>query len=438
MPWSPARTSKCSEATGQLPVLPAILLLALALRLCLFLSAIATPARFLYVPDSYEYVSLAQNLITGHGFSVSESPPFTPDLRRTPLYPALLAGILWATNDNLTGAVVVNIVFSVATVALTYYLARQLFSAPAAVWASLLLAIDFTSIAYSNLLLTEAVFTALVCVGLLWVVRCLEHSRPSYALISGIFLGLAALCRPIGVFLAAAMLPVFAWSGRAYGIRKRFVLYLLLNLSALLLIGLWLLRNYLTFGGMDISSVGAVNLYFHRAAAIQALIEHSDEATVRARWEREFARLSTGWSEEQQIAWLNARALEMIGEHPSEYAIVYTAGLLRMFGSERDSLADLLGWEHTSQATSLLVSIGWAQLLAVYALAIVGLVAAWRKTNQRRAAILLLTCFSYFVVTAGPEAYSRFRVPVMPVISVVAGYGLMLSYRTLGPRPLNV
>src|SRR5262249_21670588 len=159
-----------------------------------------------------------------------------PDLRRTPLYPALLASILWATDHNLTVAIVVNIAFSVATVALTYYLARQLFGITAAAGASLVLAIDITSIAYSNLLLTEAVFTTLVSVGLLWLVRYLKYSRPSDALISGLFLGLAALCRPIGVFLAAATLPVFAWGDRTHGIHRRFFPYLLLNLSGVLLI----------------------------------------------------------------------------------------------------------------------------------------------------------------------------------------------------------
>jgi 4-amino-4-deoxy-L-arabinose transferase-like glycosyltransferase len=342
--------------------------LALALRLALFVSTLPTPERFLYAPDSYEYDRLAQNLAAGHGFSISASAPFEPDLRRTPVYPALLALVFWATNHNLASAILVNVAVSVITVALTYGLASRLFGVPVAVGASLIMATDVTSITYSNLLLTEVTFTALLLMGILVLVDYVRAEHPSRAIVGGIFLGLSALCRPIGIFLGATTLPVFVIGTRGNGIRSRLFSYFLLNVSCLLLLGIWLLRNYLTFGGADFSSVGAVNFYFHRAAAVQALIEGVDELTVRARWEREFASLSGGWSEEQKASWLNGQAMELIGQHPVLYALVYGRGLLRMMEPEQNALTDLLGWEYGSIAAGLLAGVGWLQLLIVYAL----------------------------------------------------------------------
>jgi 4-amino-4-deoxy-L-arabinose transferase-like glycosyltransferase len=411
--------------------------LGLGLRLSLFFIVLPTPDRFLYAPDSFEYNTLAENWLSGHGFSTALSPPFVPDLSRTPVYPLLLAVIAQGTNHDLRAAIMVNIALSMITIALTFQLALRLFDLSAAVPAALLIAIDIASIAYSNMLLTEALFTALLIAAVLALADYRLSMRSGHALISGLFFGLSALCRPIGTYLTAVALPVFVGHPRTTRMRRLFH-YLLLNLGFGSLLGLWLLRNYLTFGGSDLSSVGAVNLYFHRAAAIQAILEHSDVVTVRDRWEHEFSTLSLGWSEEQKVDWLNRHALKVIREHPAIYMLVYGEGLLRMFGPERDILPQLLGWERAPTAASLIGGIGWLQLFIVYALAAVGAIYAWRSPRERHALILLLAFVCYFIATAGPEAYARFRVPVMPLIAVLAGNGLKLNWRTRGQASAKI
>jgi 4-amino-4-deoxy-L-arabinose transferase-like glycosyltransferase len=408
-----------------------ILLLALVLRLGLFINALPSPERFLYNPDSYEYDRLAQNLLAGHGFTQSQSAPFAPELNRTPLYPTTLAILYLVTNHSHAAAILFNIVLGVCGVALTYGVAHKTFGSSTAIGASLFVATDLTTITYNNLLLTEVSFTVLLLVGILFLARYLLRPSSPYAFASGLSLGLATLCRPIGIYLAPVLLPLFVWSGGVTGRLQSGRNFLILNAGCFLLVGAWLARNYLTFGTVDVSSVAAINLYFHRAAAVQALLENTDPASVRARWEQEFATQSVNWSEEEKIAWLNARAIDIIAQHPQAYALVYSEGLLRMFGPERDSLADLLGWTHTSFEAALGYAVGWVQLLPVYTLSALGFLASVRDPRQRTGAFLLLLLTAYFVVTAGPEAYPRFRVPFMPFISIFAGRGFTFNRAAL-------
>src|SRR5262245_36081960 len=45
-------------------------------------------------PDSHEYSAIAQNLLNHGVFSLDSTPPFTPTIRRAPVYPAFL-GLLF-------------------------------------------------------------------------------------------------------------------------------------------------------------------------------------------------------------------------------------------------------------------------------------------------------------------------------------------------------
>jgi hypothetical protein len=87
----------------------------------------------------------------------------------------------------------------------------------------------------------------------------------------------------------------------------------------------------------------------------------------------------------------------------------------------------------------------------VYALAAWGIFAAWREpetgrcgrcrrcggcgqcsqsTSSRGAVVLLVSLVLYFIAVSGPEAYARFRVPVMPLLAVLAGRGAVRTAQT--------
>src|SRR5438128_1958796 len=67
----------------------------------IFLVALGARLAFLWwrgpinAPDSISYMRLARNLLNHGAFSFEVDPPYTPTIRRPPLYPAFLAGLGW-------------------------------------------------------------------------------------------------------------------------------------------------------------------------------------------------------------------------------------------------------------------------------------------------------------------------------------------------------
>src|SRR5205809_5015037 len=93
-----------------------VILVALAVRLPLFLLAAPRPARFMVDSDATEYERLGQNLAAGHGFSQADRAPYTPDVRRTPVYPVAIAPLLALGGGRVGAAVLAGVIAPVATV----------------------------------------------------------------------------------------------------------------------------------------------------------------------------------------------------------------------------------------------------------------------------------------------------------------------------------
>jgi 4-amino-4-deoxy-L-arabinose transferase-like glycosyltransferase len=415
---------------------PAVLILASAVRLGIFAAAAAqSPDRavFLRSPDSGEYMALARSLAAGRGFTTDIAGASLPDFRRTPVYPLLLTPLVAAfpePSSATLAAAALNLAISIATVALTFAIAARTGGRRAAIAASVVLATDLTSATYANLVLTETVFTALLVTAVLVLVGAGSVKHPPRAaarrpLAAGALLGAAALCRPIGLFLSAAASPaVIAQHWRR---SRASVVFGLIGLNGIFVavLGVWVVRNMLTFGVASLSPVGAVNLYFHRAAYVQAQLEGSDVEQVRARWEAAFAERSAGWTEMQKMSWLSQEARRILAAHPLVYLTVYARGLSRMFGPEREHLAGMLGIAPGGRLQRPVVLISWLQLAILYALAAVGTVCGLRAPSARVATILAVGLIVYLVAMAGPEVYSRFRVPLMPLLAVLAGFAFV-------------
>src|SRR3989442_15039216 len=138
-----------------------VTLIALVLRVSVFVNAAPDATRLLSRPDSADYVAIAKNLGAGHGFSASASAPYVPDVRRTPVYPAMLAAVFAWPHAGLRAAALANVMAGALTVFLTSVIARRLFGHDAAVAAGLGLAVDVGSGTFSVVVLTETLFGAL-------------------------------------------------------------------------------------------------------------------------------------------------------------------------------------------------------------------------------------------------------------------------------------
>ena len=443
----------------------AVVCLTFAVRFSFLVLVARNPQRAL-VSDSGTYTQLAQGILQLHEFR--GSPDAGPDIHRTPGYPLFLA-VLYPLSSSPVAVSILQILLTGLSASivvwLTYRLARSSYerhtlpcspgsprspgsstpgravnetgvdTAPrnAALLAGILVALDPLSAAYACLILTEHLFgVLLICATVILIVPCLDYPskangrRNLYISLSGFISALNTIIRPIGLFVAVAQVPYLWLKARS---RKVFIqAAVALLVSSLLFPALWIVRNGIATGAYTLSDIGSVNLYFYRAAAVIAELENRpfSEVQKELREEIKTATLRQRLSPPQTLHLMNRNATAILLDHPFLVLKHATIGALRMLlGPGKAVFEQIVG---TSDSKVVLPLIGWSwlHLALVYMLA-----ARYVFTSKQNERWLFLATIVYFcLLSAGPEAYSRFRAPLMPVFCVMAGMGgLRLSRR---------
>jgi hypothetical protein len=174
-----------SSLRGERPLLTSVLLLAAGLR---FVACTIWSEDLTRDPDAYR--GHAERLVAGQGYV---APDGRPTAFRPPLYPLLLAGVLWAGPG---GIAVLQVALGVGTVALTASLGHRLGLGRWSVFAAALVAADPLLLRYTPQVMTEAT-CAFLAVLVLWLaVSASVSSRFYLPLLLGVAFGLAVLSRP--------------------------------------------------------------------------------------------------------------------------------------------------------------------------------------------------------------------------------------------------
>jgi len=364
--------------------------------------------------DLDSYRSLGQNLAAGNGFVAPATDGRTlPNIARTPVYPLFLAALIRLGADRLALFLVGQCVLGAATCLLTGILALRWLSRPAAVAASVLVALDPNSIVRCVDLRAETLFTLLLIGGACLLVWQDKHWW-SWTL-AGLLWSLAALCRPIAVWLWLVVAAVIF-------IRRLRLVYLLAFLAGYLpLEGIWAARNATLTGHAFISTISTYNLLMYRGAGVETERTKKPFEVVQRQFLEKFG----------DVQFFEGRD----GFEPR-------LGDYRHEGS-RILLSNLA-------ITTKQVVLGWGKLLfgpgahsidnmlrepggrsrwwpSVYALALIAVVASsvLGVAKLGREAALLSAVGLYFVLlAAGPESNSRFRAPIIPVLAVLAVAGV--------------
>lgn len=440
-----------SGGAARAPAWVAIALMALGVRAALAIPALGDVSRFYVAPDSYEYEQLAVNLLAGHGYSQADASPYPPDVRRTPVYPLLLAAVYALAGQQPGVAVGANVLLGVLACVLTVALASRLFGSGPGVLAGLLLALDLTSAAYSLVLMTETLFTVVLLLAVLAAAIYLRRGGARPLALAALGCGVATLVRPIGVFLPVLIGPALALLRTGASRRARVLCGSLFVLLALALPLGWTVRNYQAAGVAQLTSLVAINAYYHRAAAVEAQRRGVPAEVVRRELAQRRGADGSELSEEPaDLAAMERRAWETIRADPIGYAVSHLQGVGRLLGPDREvSLQLRAGGPRPSGSPESLAAFVTAdpaphvetvgpvlytatlQLALVYGLAAVGLAAGLRRPADRPATLLLLIVLLYFLAVSGPEAYARFRVPMMPFVALLAAVGARSAWASV-------
>ncbi|HKO45923.1 MAG TPA: glycosyltransferase family 39 protein [Pyrinomonadaceae bacterium] len=187
----------------------------LAVRDLVCVFALALAIRLIFVifyqwapEDAIGYDALASNLLAGNGFSWDLTPPYYPNLFRTPVYPVFLASIYAVAGHHDTVVYLVQAVIGSATCCLTYLIARRYWDRRVALIAGLLSATYLHAAYFVSAKLTETVFTFLMCGAIYFVIVALQKQNWRLMVAAGLAMGLAILCRPEAMLFPLILLPL--------------------------------------------------------------------------------------------------------------------------------------------------------------------------------------------------------------------------------------
>jgi len=404
-------------------------------------------------PDSPGYIRAAEALVQTKSFG----PPDKPEVIRTPGYPLLLTlGVLLGPLDAVTA--VLQSALGCLTAWLLYRISLLIFErADWALGGALAYACEPLSALYCSKLLSETLFTAAIAVATLYALRFVTSQSGLDLCASAIALAVAAFVRPIAYFLPLVMAGLYvAWLWNSSDSKKRLLLkslgFALLAFGPLVL---WQARNYAVAGYPRFSAISDINLYFYQAAGTLALergepigevqreLGYGDEgAYLRSHPEQR------SWSQVERLQFQHDKAVCILREHPGAMLRMHLAGIFDMlidpgtnayldFFRLRDDERQAPLWQGDASIVARLRRafrekplaatihvLLCAALLGMYAAAIVGAIVS--RVWKNRLALFALAVAGYLLtLSGGPAAYHRFRLPLVPVVCLLAGCGLV-------------
>lgn len=413
--------------------------------LCVFLVALAT--RLLYVslaeprmtPDSSDYVTLANNVRMHGSFSLSTQAPYTPTIRRAPMYPLFLT----LFGASLNAARAAQSLLDALVASMICGLAGRRVRLRWAAAAGLLYAVHPGAVLYANSILSESLFTFLLSTTIALLVVAIDRNDLRWSAAAGVVMAVAALCRPVGAPLAVVAAGILVLS--AVAVPRRFWMAGIFCAATLLTLAPWLIRSsVLARRFVLVSATTPLNFALattkgpwnlnDQASIFQSYYSNVDpcgRSLARARSPRESAKADEICFEE---------AMNNLKRNPGYYARSRVSQLIHFPLTSFDFV--------TGNLTSLGAAIAQRQYgvlalklslyglfsLAPLLLGIAGTLFGARFIENRLAAVVWI--FTFLIHAPGFVEY-RYFLPAVPMLLVCAAFGLDQLRRpsTSGPRP---
>lgn len=379
-----------------------------ALALILRIAAAVAMGNGLRFADEAAYTDVARQLLAGGGFG---------DYRGVPGYPVFLAAA-WAPLAASIGWLrLAQAVVAALGAGLTFVVAGRLFDRGTATAAALIYALDPLLVVAGGLLYPEAIaaMAMLAVVGAAW--EAVRRGSLLCSGLTGLCLGALALLRPV----ALIVIPVVAvWI--ALGVAGRFgrrALHAgLVALICLLVLAPWTWRNYLVYHRLIPVSLAGT----HVAPAPRAEVERRGlAAAILEEGEREPLMLAGRMAREFGHFW-ELTPTRLMTDDPVQREALH----------RRDPrLATEPAFSRPLRDRVSALSFGLELLLAVG-----GLILAWRA-RRREALLLALVVLAYALGYSLFVGKLRYRIPVLPLVFMFAGYAAAALYAATRRRGAN-
>lgn len=364
--------------------------------------------------DGHLYDALATNLTSGKGYSFRGHPT----AHVVPGYPLWLA--FWYSvvgRDHLFIGLVQAALGGVAC-ALVFDMGRRIFGVAVGLLAGMICALLPELVLWtSGQILTEPLYVFLVTTAVYFLVRAIpaeaEDRRPPPlwpALAAGVFIGLAALTRPVALTFGAVAC-LYLW--RKASLRSA----VLVGTAAVALMLPWAYRNHRVMGAPLLTSTDAGWVLY---------LYHNPHGTSdNGGYDPHIARpaAAAGLSELEARRYFQREAVRYALAHPLREVELSARRFWNMW---RPTYAG-------SSARNYLLA--YLTYLPLVSLAFLGLLTL--RFREPRVGLLTLFVLYHLVFHLLVAAELRFRFPMEPVLSLFAAATLAYLFRSFFPIPLR-
>ena len=415
------------------------------------------------------WYELSQSALTMHGFLGDTVPPYHPNPLRPPLWPYLIAAIVWAFKSYWV-VVALELVMGALIPVLGMHLVSRVFAESHAAkhqhlsrWVGGAMALSPYPILLSSLLYSETCFTFFFLLGLIFLFRFLANRTWRSLIWAATLLGLATLVKPT-IQYVPILVPLFMlWYFRkelTAKVWKQVAAFILLFLAV---ITPWLVRNRVEFGVWGMSAQPTFNLQVYLVPTVLA-IEHGtnfrieyDKFVLRPGFNPDNVTLATSpeYSREALgiIAQHKVALVKSVGgtivtffTHDGMLTLLQYSGIvipntlskpvLWMVLHDWGALAAAVGHYATTWALPiLLMRLVWIGVTILFLFGLLRSICV-RGLSEKHRLILILAALivAYFALTTsinGLGVNARFRVPIEVFIFAFAFYGLFDAKRTI-------
>ena len=428
---------------------------AFCIRLIVFIQSLDNQNSYL-TNDTESYNSTALAWLQTGSFSYSLDHLDIPETLRTPGYPFFLGIIYKVFGEGYSSVVLIQIFLSLLSTYVIYLIGTIIFNKKIGLFTALIFSLDPVTISMNYKILSETLFLffliLFILFGILWLRSPMSYSIP---FISGVLLALITLIRPITYFLSPfIMIGIIIWyTTNNYSIREWINQSILFMMPILIIVGGWQYRNFKYGKNSSISQIGGLNMLYHRGAAVFA---ESRSITIKNARDQLIGDIKGGpWNyagryPEKNInkKWQD-KGLTIMINHPFLTIKMVCKGIIfTLFGPGDRYLLDILGykaeggsgplgdlfdldvksyikkWPINNFFNFLIFIFTCTFLLALYAGVLVWIYKQSKSMELSWDDGFLWGMLLYFLfISAGAEAYFRFRQPMIPILSIYSTLG---------------
>ncbi len=376
--------------------------------------------------DSVEYQTIAHNLAAHHAFSLETSAPYAPAIRRSPAYPSLLALLEWVGLSAPVWIVALQSALDAVVAVIVLLLGQTLVPLRWALLAAAFYALHPGAIQITRTILSESLFTFLLAVTLALLILGLKTNRVAPAIVAGVVMGAAILCRPVVLALPFVIFALLLFKQRLKGQRR---IALLFVIATIITVAPWSIRTTSLSGQLVlVQAHGAVNYW---APTVLFLDQRNESAIWSYEEQLLKQRLPPGAYTPQKALEsdriLQREALANIRANPLGYLKSRIRTYPYLFLSSFDNFSGLnrpfsVLWAQRASlqlAVKVLLLLVFAAVPIMFALVGFGL-------GRRDLFVGLISCVWLYTLIVHIPLWIEYRfwVPVVPFLIVTAVFGM--------------